>query len=551
MRKSRSVSKVPFLAPDVETKIIPSPTDGWDAISPLAEMDPKRAPILNNFVPRPGYVELRGGNIPFAITGTSNAVETLMVYRSASGERLFAAAGDTIYRILGGTIGIANVTGLSNARWQYVNFTPQGAATVIQCVNGLDAMRQYNGTVWSTPSITSLPAGVTTADFVNIAIHKRRFWYVINNSSTVVFMPTDAISGAAAGSLDLGALWNKGGYLVAMGSWTIDGGQSPQDYATFISSRGQITIYQGVDPTDASDWKLVGVFDSSPPIGRRCLLRVGSDIAIISQQGVLPISQVLPFDPSADRSVAITARIQDAMAQAAQQYKDNFGWQLISYPLQQLAVLNVPQAENNQQVQYVMNTLTGAWCQFIGWNANCFEIFNDKLYYGGNAGQINQAYAGSTDLGESIQADMQCAFNWFDEPGKTKRMTMIQPLLTMGGVLTPTLAIDTDFETSTATAPVTSFIGGAQWDVAVWDLSTWPLATINYKSWLTVLAIGHAMAVRMRVNVTGASGAIGGSLGIFDFSVFDTAAFDSAFSDTLPVLKINAFNGIFETGGSI
>ena len=44
MRKSKTVAKVSFLSPDVETKIIPSPTDGWDAISPLAEMDPKRAP---------------------------------------------------------------------------------------------------------------------------------------------------------------------------------------------------------------------------------------------------------------------------------------------------------------------------------------------------------------------------------------------------------------------------------------------------------------------------------------------------------------------------
>lgn len=548
MRKARSVQKTQFLAPDVQTKVIPAPTDGWDAISPLAEMDPKRAPILINWVPRPGYVELRGGSIPFADTSVDDAVESLMVHRSPTTETFFAAAGNTIWRIAASTVSIAAVTGLSNARWQYVNFTPQGAATVIQCVNGADAMRQFNGTVWSIPAITGLPVGVTTSNFINITIHKRRFWYIINNSSVAAFMPTDAITGAIAGTLDLGALWTKGGYLVAMGSWTIDGGQSPQDYAMFLSSRGQVTIYEGVDPTNASDWHLVGVFDISPPLGRRCLLRVGSDVAVITQQGVLPISQALPFDPSADRSVSITSRIQNAMAQSALSAGSNFGWQLISYPAQQLAVLNVPLGENSQQVQYVMNTLTGAWCQFIGWGANCFELFQDKLYFGNNEGRVIQAYAGIGDINMPVSADLQCAFNWFEEPGRTKRMTMIQPLLTMGGFLTPTLSVDTDFETSTAIAPVSVFLGGAQWDVALWDSSLWPSLSVNYKSWLSVEAIGHAMAVRMRVTVLGQDV---GTAAFFDTAEFDDAEFDIVFSDTLPTLYINAFNSILEAGGAI
>src|SRR5882762_8651784 len=79
MRKTKTIEKVPFLAPDVVTKIIPAPTDGWDAISPLAEMDPKRAVILDNWVPRPGYVELRGGYAPYSSTLGTSEVETLMV----------------------------------------------------------------------------------------------------------------------------------------------------------------------------------------------------------------------------------------------------------------------------------------------------------------------------------------------------------------------------------------------------------------------------------------------------------------------------------------
>lgn len=547
MRKSRTNEKVPFLAPDVLTKAIPSPTDGWDAISPLAEMDPKRAPILTNWVPRPGFVELRGGYIPFALLISGSAVETLMVYRAPATTTFFAAAGIEIVDITAGGFGSVSVTGLNSARWQYVNFTPGGGTNVIQCVNGVDTLRQYNGSVWSIPGITGLPGG-TTANIININSQKRRLWYVMKDSSIAAFMPTDAITGAIAGTLDFGALWNKGGHLVAMSSWTIDGGSGPQDYAMFVSSRGQVTVYSGVDPTDASDWKLVGTFDISPPISMRCLLRVGSDVGIITQDGVIPISQALPFDPSADRSVAITARIQNAMANATILAKDNFGWQLISYPDQQLAILNVPLTEGMQQVQYVMNTLTGGWCQFTGWNANCFEIFNNNLYWGDSDGHIFRGYAGSADLFSPIAADMQCAFNWLDEPGRTKRMTMVQPLLTLGGALTPTMTVDTDFTASSDQVPVTAITGTVFWDQARWDIDIWPVLIVNFASWLSVNAIGHAMAIRMRVNV-GDPAAAGGAL--FDYSMFDQAAFDGGLSSSLPVLQVNAFNCIAEMGGAI
>lgn len=549
MRKTKTSEKVPFLAADVTTKVIPAPTDGWDAISPLAEMDPKRAVILDNWVPRPGYVELRGGYAPYSSTLGTSAVETLMVYRSPTAEKLFAAASTKIYNVTSGIDpGTVVVSALTNARWQYVNFTPGGGTTVIQCVNGADSLQQFDGTTWTVPSITGLPGG-STANIINIHSQKRRLWYIMKNSSVAAFMPTDAISGPISGTLDFGALWTKGGYLVAMSAWTIDGGAGPQDYALFISSRGQVTIYSGVDPTNANDWHLAGTFDISPPIGRRCCTRIGSDVAIITQQGLIPISQALPFDPSADRSVALTARIQNAMAFAALNSVNVFGWQFISFPDQQLGILNVPLTENSQQQQFVINTLTGGWCRFVGWNANCFEIYNNNLYWGGNAGQINQGYVGGQDWMSAISADMQCAYNWLDEPGKTKRMTMAQPLLTMGASLNPTIAVDVDFQASNDSAPITSFTGTVLWDSAIWDSSIWPTDTINFKNWLSVDALGHAMAIRMKVNIqTQTNSSI---IGEFDVGLFDFAVFDAVFTTNIPILRVNVFNSISESGGAL
>lgn len=548
MRKLRSLAKVSYAAPDVLTAPIPVPTEGWDAISPLAAMDPKRAPILVNWVPRTGWVELRPGSGVYATTAVDEPTESLVVWRGPVQQKMFAAVLGSIYDVSAASgTPPAVVTGKSSARWQYVNFNNAAGVAVVQLVNGLDALLQYDGTTWTVPTITGLPSGVTTASFVNINAHKRRLWYVVKQSTLAVFMPTDAISGAAAGSLDLGPLFTLGGYLVATANWTLDGGNGPDDYMAFVSSRGQIAVYRGVDPTDATTWTVVGTFTSSPPIGYRCTTQVGSDVALITLQGVLPLSQVLPFTPAADRSVAITARIQNAMLSAAQSASGQFGWEFTLFPAQALGFLNVPLVAGSQQQQYVTNMITGAWCKFVGWEANCFALYNEELYFGDNSGDVVRAYVGSADSGAPIQYDMQCAFNYFGDAGRNKRMTMIQPLMVAGGTLTPTLEVDADFSSGEATAAPISILGAdVLWDVAVWDVSAWPEATQTLTDWYSADGLGHALAVRMKLTL----GTEVASSSAFDTATFDTSVFDGGAGDDV-LLQINAFNAIVELGSYV
>ncbi len=129
MRKASSVEKLTMPAPDVQTKVVPAPTDGWDAISPLASMDPKRAPILNNWIPRPGWVELRDGYFPWAVLPTNVIpIETLMVYRSQGAEKMFAAGGSVIY-----DVSVFNVLMV----WiRYANITAPGLFLQLQAFQG-------------------------------------------------------------------------------------------------------------------------------------------------------------------------------------------------------------------------------------------------------------------------------------------------------------------------------------------------------------------------------------------------------------------------------
>ena len=546
--------KQPYFGHDVESRFIPAPTGGWDAISPLSQMDSKFAVILDNIVPRTGYVEFRGGYNPWA-QGLGAEVESLLVYRPPGGnQRMFATAGSDIWEA--SEYGVYNIshTGLINARLQYINFQPAGGSSYLYAVNGANDPLLFNGSTWSNPVIT----GAIASTFININVHKRRIWFIEANSTNAYFLDTDAIQGPAS-LFELGALMDKGGILLAMGTWTIDGGNGPDDYAVFITSRGQAIVYKGTDPANPNAWALIGVFDLPPALTNRCLCSMGSDLLIITLEGLLPASKSLPFDPSGVRAVALTNRIQNAMLQAAQMGQDFFGWQVMTFPKQGLLIMNVPTQENTTAVQFVMNSITGAWCRFTGWNANCFEIFNDSLYFGDNLGNVNLAYAGALDLSEPIQSIIKCAFNPFDDPGRVKYMNLIRPLIVADGTLTPTIGVDIDFGDSVVTAPVTTLNpSGGIWDSAIWDEALWASGTITVTNWLSAGAIGTFLSVKMAINLAGSAGS---SSNVASQSVFDTGTFDSMIFDGsgaitqsgtgIPILQVNAFEAVMEFGGAV
>jgi hypothetical protein len=538
-----------YLQPGVQNVIVPAPTSGWNARDPIALMEPKFANVMDNWVPQQGYVTPRPGFSAWAqniANSTTSPVESLMTYRPAGSERLFAACNGLIVDVtLQGAFTTAQ-TGLSNNRWQYVNFTPALGSNYLWIVNGQDAPRYWNGSVWTQANITGGPAQTS---FNQIAVWKRRIWLVQSNSTVAWYLATDAIDGAVAGSVDIGALLTKGGHLVAIGTFG-SSGTAPDDYLVLLSSRGEAVIYKGTDPTSASSFQLVLVLGMPPPLGNRPFMDVGADLAVITLQGVVPVSQMLPADIAATRAISITSNIQNTMLASAQMYQNNFGWECLHYPAQGMYILNVPTQTNTQSFQYVQNAITGAWCRFTGWNANTFALFNDSLYFGDNHGNVNQAWVGGADLVTPITSDLQCAFNYFGDPGRIKKVTMVQPLLQTSGALTPTIGIDVDFgSTSPASTVQTLTPSGSVYGTGTYGTATYGGGTITQSLWFSTEAQGKALAIRMKVNLLPSS-PNNAATSVFDTGTFDNMVFDD-FGTGTNVLQVMGFNALINFGGAI
>jgi hypothetical protein len=336
------------VAMTAQSNAVPSPIGGLntrDSVDLLPETDAIR---LDNFFPARSHVQVRNGYDDH-VTGLPSTVQSLMVYASGTTSTMFAASGAAVYDVTSaGSVGSAVITSLSNAQFQWVNMTTSGGSFLFIC-NGEDAPRHWNGSAWATPTLGS----ITAANVINVEVYKERLFFVLTNSLTYGYLPVNSVAGTVA-SVNLGSVFSKGGKIMAISTWTRDGGSGPDDNILFYTDQGEIAMYSGTDPSDATKWSLVGVYTVGRPIGRRCMLKVGSDCYLVTENGLLPMTQVLGTGEAAPNR-AISDKISNSYNDSVVTFKDRFGWQGVVYPKGGYAAVNVPSSTDGNFIQYVVN----------------------------------------------------------------------------------------------------------------------------------------------------------------------------------------------------
>lgn len=479
------------------TASLPAPVGGWNVRDPLAAMSPQDAVVLENWFPKANDVELRPGCQAWT-TGFASAPLTLMPWNGPSSNKLFAATATGIYDASAGAPVGASLSTLTRGYLAYTNFQVAGGQYLI-AVNGQDKLKLYDGASWKDIDSVSTPAitGLATTSLSNVAAACRRLWFVQKNSSSAWYLPVASIAGALT-EFPLGAVFGKGGYLVAIGTWTIDGGNGSDDYTVFMSSEGEVAVYKGTDPASATTFTKVGVYYIGEPIGNNCFCKYGGDLLILCQNGLFPMSKALQ-SATINRAAALTAKIDTAFTEAATLYSANPGWQVIAYPQGSFVLVNIP-VTAAYTIQYVMNSITGAWCVFKGWTANAWEVFNETLYFASDT-KTAKAWVGKSDFGAAIVGRAQQAYSYFGQRARQKHFKLARPIVSIDGTVTLSMGFDADYALSgfssvSTTAPSL----GSVWDSAKWDQVTWGYDTETKREWATVFAKEcYAAAFRLQV----------------------------------------------------
>jgi hypothetical protein len=355
-----------------------------------------------------------------------------------------------------------------------------------------------NASTVGTYTVRYFITGEDSSNFETVNLFKERLYFVIKDSLDFCYLPVDSINGAVT-RFPLGGIFKNGGYLQAMGTWTIDAGYGVDDLAAFVTSNGEVAIYKGSDPSDPNDWALIGIWLIGQTFNRKCMFKFGGDLLVLTEGGLVPLSAGLQ-STRLDPRVNITDKIFFAISQATSLYSTIYGWQINYFAKQNMLILNVPVIGGSEQ--YVMHNITKSWARFTNINANCWELSGDDMYFGGD-GFVGKFYDTNADAGTNISAFVQQAYSYFDSRGQQKRFTMVRPILqTDNGVPTVLCGISTDFETVNLTGQISfnpNILSIGLWDVSEWDDANWGGGLITSKVWQSVTGIGYAGSISLNV----------------------------------------------------
>jgi hypothetical protein len=480
---------------------ITAPVGGLNARDALANMPASDASTLTNMFARGDRVDTRAGftllstNTTQGSTGTEG-FRALMKHVAGSTTTVFAvyqysgastALQLKIYSVAtNGTLSLSRTVGtggLGEQVYNYGEWTQFGSLAgtnylILACnevIGGVSTFipQAYDGASWSALGITGCnPRGIHS--------HQKRLWFYDEQSTAgacAYYLPIGTISGAVT-KFNLAPFCKKGGYIVAMRTWTVDNGEGgSDDLAVFVTSEGEAIIYSGTDPASSSTWQLVGLFDlgglgtSYPAItggGAGFMkdafaLKYGADLIFLLQRGVASAREVLSGQ-AMGTDFALSAKIQPLLADAAKNWRATraantnlASWKAVFLPFSKqlfvvipasVATINAanPAIVENRADIYVLNTQTGAWHLFQGMGMIDAMDVDGTMAYFIDGGQNIYKYDGTatSDNGTAITFECRQAYQYLNTPSN-KAVCLVQPMLYATGNFSLTLQVDADF----------------------------------------------------------------------------------------------------------
>lgn len=484
---------------------VPAPVTGLNARDSLATMQQTDAVYLNNWWPQPYGVSVRKGYEEW-VTGLPDTVDTLATLVEPDGtETLYAWSEGSVFDVttqgVAGPAGISGLEGSLASRWQNTTMVNDSGSHMIAVNGQVDAILfEAVGVITRITAgdgTGSTWAGLDPKKAIQVTVHQGRLWATEVDSTRGWYFDVGAIFGTAV-SFDFGPQFAKGGHLAFLSTWTIDDGNGAEDHLVAVSSMGEAVVYGGTDPSNDQSWSQVGVYFVGAPLnGRRAYTKIGSDLAILTQRGVISMANMLSSTKVNESATAVTTdKIQYLMSRYAIQFIDTYGWSLNYFPANNMLLFNVPSNPGDENFQVVSNQVSSVqpWATFTGMDAICWEQFQNFPMFGGKLGVVYRAWVGTedkvrinTDTGISIIATAQQAYTSFGADGTQKQVDLFRPNFMVASKIAYTTQVLYDYATPAPVdviAPLNAyphrrkvtpspFATEAVWDAGKWDDSLW------------------------------------------------------------------------------
>ncbi|BAB48032.1 hypothetical protein [Mesorhizobium japonicum] len=483
------------------TMTFPAPTRGKISNENLAAAGPKGAKVLENWFPTSTGIRLRGGAARHATIGTIPVV-SMMSYDGPAGSFMFAADGTNIFDVTtpaSPTVPpTAVVTSLTSGYFSYVQM-PTPGGYYLSALNGTDSMRQFDGTTWTT--VAALGPSINTNQLSFIWTYRNRQFFVQKNTLNVWFLPVDSISGTAQ-AYSLAGVFQDGGSVLCGGTWSLETGGGIDAKCVIISDRGEVAVFQGTNPADATAWSLVGRYAMSPLLGPRALMQAGGDLLMGMADGIVPISQAIQKDAAALALISVTRAIEpDWRKEVAA--RTVLPWELLKWPQFNMGIVALPASPGQDRKVFVVNLQTGAWADYTGWDACCLVLHAGWAYFGTSDGKIMQCEVGGIDDGMPYVCTYVGLFDHMKAVARTKIIHMARTVFIASRKFVPKLSVSTNYQVSLPSPPPSApdDVTLDTWDSGLWDKAVWDAGWVKAVTtkWTSVGQSGFIIAPQVQV----------------------------------------------------
>ena len=361
-----------------------------------------------------------------------------------------------------------------------------------------------NGAPYTAPGTNiTFPSGValTTADLNYVWVYKERLWFIQKGSLDAWYLPVDQLGGELTW-LPLGGIFDLGGYLVFGQNWSLgfgaSGGLSEQN--VFVTSEGEVAVFQGDNPDSADSWAKVGVYRIGNPLGSKAFIRAGGDLIIATTIGFIPLSQAIDRDVTALVASAVSFPIEVAWNEAVQTLQGD--WAAKLWPEGQMVAIAIPRSDTGEEVMFVANARTGAWARFTGWYGRCLVTFRGSLFFGTDNGRVIEAMVGGQDEGAAYTGVCVPLFDDLGSPASLKAARMSLPMMRASSPLNVRVSCQYDFGINLPPPPAAPSVSGENaWGVATWGDAVWGSSQPEFitKQRVSLTGIGYRLAPALQV----------------------------------------------------
>lgn len=484
---------------------IQAPVRGLVLTDPLAEPKPGGARVLENWFPTSTGVRTRGGSLKTATIGTA-PVRRLWTFKSGQVDEMFASDDENIFRVSNvvdpDTAPTAAVSGQSNGYYSTAQFGTVGG-NYLYAVNGADDAQLYDGVTWKPINTLSTPAvtGVATAALSFVWSFANRLFFVEKGTMNAWFLPNDSIGGAAQ-VFSLAGLFQEGGSLLYGGKWSMDAGDGLDDKCVFVSTEGEVAVFQGTNPGNASDWQKVGVYKITAPLGPNATMQAGGDFLMAVEDGIVPISQAVNKDAAALSLSAVTRNIEPAWKKEVG-IRGSLPWEIMKWPSNNMMVVSLPAADESvPTLCFVANLETGAWSFFTGWDVQCMAQYEASGYFGTRSGTIHKMEETGSDDGLPFTCTMVCLPDQMRSPGVYKTVESARATFSANIPFNPKVSVSVDYKIKLPSPPSSAAdVTNDLWDQGLWDVSIFDAGsgTDIYTRWVSIGNSGFAISPQVQV----------------------------------------------------